>query len=243
MEDQHCLSVQSLSLRTADGFAVQEINFCLKPGEIVALLGSNGAGKSTLLNLIAGVLIPTSGSVLINGQNVHNTPSARSSLGYLPDRPPLYEELTISEQLQFSAELFGVDKKQIPTEIERVTQACELKEQSRKLLARLSKGFRQRVGLAQALIHKPDFLLLDEPTEGLDPAQILHLRELLKEQAANGTGVLMSTHLLQEARALADRVVILHKSKLVKELLAEEFQSDSALETAFTEVLFEGEPA
>lgn len=239
MDNLNCLSVQSLSLNSPNGFVVDDVTITINAGEIVTLLGSNGAGKSTLLNLMAGVLSPSSGEVSLNTKNIHQNPANRKHLGYLPDRPPLYDELTIREQLAFACDLFCVPKSLRTNHIHDVLDSCELNDKANTLISRLSKGYRQRCGLAQTLVHQPNYLLLDEPTEGLDPLQILNLRKQLKSLSTGGTGILMSTHLMQEVRALADRVLIMHKGKLVRELDASEFVTDGALEKHFTDVLFD----
>lgn len=241
MDDSQTLSAQSICLKVADGVAIRDIQLELKRGEVVVLLGVNGAGKSTLLNLMSGVLQPSSGHVTVGELDIHHCFEVRKQLGYLPDRAPLYEELTIREQLEFAAKLFGIPKSQVDKRVEFSLEALDLSHHSRRLISCLSKGYRQRCGIAQSMIHEPAFLLLDEPTEGLDPAQIISLRKLLKIRASEGTGILLSTHLLQEAKALADRILIMHKGKIIKHLHNEDAQ-EGWLEQYFTDLLF-GESA
>ena len=195
------LSVEGIS-RNYDGQkAIENISFEIHRGEVVALLGANGAGKSTTLNIISGNLTPHSGAVRICNHNIATQPKqAKSNLGYLPDTPPLYRELTVREYLQFAARIHGVNKKDVAISVDHAIDVCGLRSVANKLIANLSKGFKQRVGIAQAIVHNPALVILDEPTVGLDPVQMQGIRSLLDELSKNHS-VLLSTHLLAEAEA------------------------------------------
>lgn len=213
---------------------LNDVSLQVQRGEIVVLLGTNGAGKSTLLNLLAGVLSADGGHVLIGEDDVHSQPLSRRQMGYLPDRPPLYDELTIEEQLGFSASLFGIPPAQRQEGVNAAMTLWQLDKRRGQLTGALSKGWRQRCGLAQATLHKPDFLLLDEPGEGLDPQQLMQMRQTLRELAAGGTGILFSTHLLDETRQLADRVLILQDGKIRHEVSGTPLGQTGLLEDLLT---------
>ena len=234
MEDTSALSAKNICYAAGGSALLRGISLNLRAGEIVVLLGTNGAGKSTLLHLLAGVLHPQQGEVLLAGRNVHTEPACRQQLGYLPDRPPLYDELTIEQQLAYAASLFRVPAKQQRKHIDAALEQWQLLPRRKQNTRSLSKGWRQRCGLAQATLHQPAFLLLDEPGEGLDPGQLMHLRESLKEYAQQGMGILLSTHLLEEARHLGDRVLILEEGQIVDELDTNEIQGSDALERHFS---------
>jgi len=215
MTQETLLSVQNLQ-RSFDGNeAVRNLNFEIHRGEVVALLGTNGAGKSTTLNMITGNLKPDAGEVNICGLNVFTKPKqAKTNLGYLPETPPLYRELNVSEYLQFAACLHGVGKAQVQNSIDKALEICGLNTVRKKLIANLSKGFQQRVGIAQAIIHNPALVILDEPTIGLDPVQMQDIRALL-DDLSNNHSVLLSTHMLAEAESTCDRVLIIDKGSLL----------------------------
>lgn len=190
---------------------VKGISFEAKKGEIVGFLGPNGAGKSTTMKILTGFIRPTEGTVLVNGIDVIINPiDAQKSIGYLPEHNPLYLDMYVREYLQFQASLHQVKK----DEIETVIQQVGLSVESHKKIGQLSKGYRQRVGLAAAILHDPEVLILDEPTTGLDPNQLVEIRELIKELGKDKT-VLLSTHIMQEVEAMCDRVIIINKGELV----------------------------
>ena len=190
---------------------VNSISFSAKKGEIVGFLGPNGAGKSTTMKILTGFIQPTEGAVLVNGIDVIVNPiEAQKSIGYLPEHNPLYLDMYVREYLQFQASLHQVKK----DEIEKVIQQVGLSVEAHKKINQLSKGYRQRVGLAAAILHNPEVLILDEPTTGLDPNQLVEIRELIKELGKDKT-VLLSTHIMQEVEAMCHRVIIINKGELV----------------------------
>ena len=197
--------------------AVHELSFHAPEGAIVGLLGQNGAGKTTTLNMLTGYLTPTSGQVLVNGQDMLLDPrSCKRCIGYLPEKPPLYDEMTVRGYLKFVCELKEVRRSDIPAHIRGIMEVCGLSEVSERLVGHLSKGYRQRVGVAQALCGNPPVLVLDEPTVGLDPKQVVEIRELIRELGKNHT-IIFSSHILAEIQQLCQRVVILHRGRLIRE--------------------------
>ncbi len=195
--------------------AVNDITFSVRKGEILGFLGPNGAGKSTTMKMATTYLPPTSGSVLINGIDVIKDPlSVRKIIGYLPEHNPLYLDMYIKEYLEFVASLHGIKGKLLKSKIQDIIAMTGLELEKRKKIGQLSKGYRQRVGLAQAMIHDPEVLILDEPTSGLDPNQIVEIRELIKDFSKQKT-VIFSTHIMQEVQAMCDRVVIIDRGEIV----------------------------
>ncbi len=195
--------------------AVSDMSFVIRRGEVLGFLGPNGAGKTTTMQMLSGNLAPSSGRVLIGGFDMHAAPEkAKAHLGYLPEYPPLYRELTVDEYLDYAAALRRIPRKNRRASRERAKARCGLGDVGRRLTANLSKGFQQRVGLAQAIIHEPDVVILDEPTVGLDPNQIREIRALIRELGRD-RAVILSTHILPEVQASCDRVQIIHKGKLV----------------------------
>ncbi|KKR21879.1 MAG: ABC transporter related protein [Parcubacteria group bacterium GW2011_GWE2_39_37] len=196
---------------------LDHVSFSVKKGEILGFLGPNGAGKSTTMKIITSFWPSTSGSVEIDGINVDKDSLAtRARIGYLPETVPLYDEMTVAEYLKFIAEVRSIEKDEISARIKEVVESCGLKKVLHRPIDELSKGFRQRVGLAQAIIHKPDILILDEPTTGLDPNQIVEIRDLIKKIGQEKT-VIFSTHILSEVSATCDRVIIINNGKIVGE--------------------------
>lgn len=196
---------------------VDHVNFAVKPGELLGFLGPNGAGKSTTMKMITGFLSPTSGTARIKGVDVFKEPkTARERLGYLPENGPLYEEMTVLEFLVFMSDIrnAALGKSDRMKAVERVVEMCQLSNVKHQTIDTLSKGFHQRVGLAQAIIHDPDYLILDEPTDGLDPNQKHEIRQLLKSMAAQ-KGIIMSTHILEEVEAICSRVIIIANGTVV----------------------------
>ncbi|MEZ5083533.1 MAG: gliding motility-associated ABC transporter ATP-binding subunit GldA [Bacteroidales bacterium] len=193
--------------------ALDHVSFTVKPGEIVGLLGPNGAGKSTMMKIITCFIPPTSGEVSVYGHDIYEQSlEVRKRVGYLPENNPLYLDLYVKEYLEFVAGIYKIKNKE--TRIEEMIDITGLEIERNKKIGALSKGFRQRVGLAQALIHDPDVLILDEPTSGLDPNQLIEIRNLIKEIGKEKT-VMLSTHIMQEVEALCDRVIIIDKGKIV----------------------------
>ena len=195
--------------------AVDDISFEVKTGEIVGFLGPNGAGKTTTMKMITGFLAPTSGKIFINDQPVWENPGAVKKItGYLPENNPLYYDMFVTDYLEYVAGLLQMEKGLIPQRVREMVVVCGLDREKHKKIGELSKGFRQRVGLAQALIHDPQILILDEPTTGLDPNQIIEIRNLIKEAGKEKT-VILSTHILPEVEAMSDRILIINEGKIV----------------------------
>ncbi|GGA64498.1 gliding motility-associated ABC transporter ATP-binding subunit GldA [Flavobacterium palustre] len=205
------IEVKNISKSYGDQKALDNISFSIKKGEIVGFLGPNGAGKSTLMKILTTYLASDEGTALVNGQDVNTNPKAvQLSIGYLPEHNPLYLDLYVREYLAFNADVYKIAK----SRIEEVIQLTGLSAESHKKIAELSKGYRQRVGLANALLHNPDVLILDEPTTGLDPNQLLEIRNLIKNAGKDKT-VFLSTHIMQEVEAICDRVIIINNGKIV----------------------------
>jgi ABC-2 type transport system ATP-binding protein len=207
------VQVRGLSHRYADQQVLTDLDFDLPTGQITVFLGRNGAGKSTALAVLAGILCPDQGEVSIDGRNPWNDPACRRAIGYLPEHPPLYPQLDVSEHLQFAARLHGLPADRVDPAVEQAIERFELGTVRRRLAGRLSKGFQQRLGLALALVHQPNLVLLDEPGNGLDPVQLSRLRELIQEQRDRVT-VLFSTHMLNEALSVADQLLVLCDGRL-----------------------------
>lgn len=209
------LRARKLSCRYGARVAVDALDLDLHPGEVLGLLGPNGAGKSTTLQMLSGNLAPSAGSVEICGVDVSEQPeAAKAHLGYLPEIPPLYRELAVSEFLRFAARLHRVPKADVEVAVRQALQRCGLDDVAQRLISNLSKGYRQRVGIAQATVHNPSVIILDEPTAGLDPLQIREIRELIGELGRTHS-VILSTHILAEAETLCDQVLILHQGRTV----------------------------
>lgn len=215
MENDILIKVEHLSRRYGDTLAVKNLSFEVKRGEVLGFLGPNGAGKSTTMQMITGNLAPTAGAVTINGIDMLEKPKeAKRALGFLPEQPPLYRELTVDEYLVYCARLNRIDKGQIASAVDYAKQRCGLTHMSKRLINNLSKGYQQRVGIAQAIIHSPDVVILDEPTVGLDPIQIREIRQLIRDIGTEHS-VILSTHILPEVQATCDRVQIINQGELV----------------------------
>ncbi len=209
------IEVKDLVKRYSKNTAVDHLNFHVQKGQIYGFLGPNGAGKSTTMNMMTGYLAPTEGQILINGYDVAEEPmEARKCIGYLPEIPPLYPDMTVLEYLRFAAELKQVPKNERSMEIERVMDETRIKDMENRLIRHLSKGYKQRVGLAQALLGDPEVLILDEPMVGLDPKQIIEIRELIRGLGKKHT-VILSSHILSEISSICDHVLIISNGKLV----------------------------
>jgi len=205
------IEVNNISKSYGAQKALDAISFSIQKGEIVGFLGPNGAGKSTLMKILTTYLLADEGSALVNGNDVStNTKAVQFSIGYLPEHNPLYLDLYIREYLAFNADVYKVNK----SRIQEVIQLTGLSTESHKKISQLSKGYRQRVGLANALLHNPDVLILDEPTTGLDPNQLIEIRNVIKNVGKDKT-VFLSTHIMQEVEAICDRVIIIDKGKIV----------------------------
>lgn len=209
------IQVENLVKKYGNHLAVDHLSFTIEKGKIYGFLGPNGAGKSTTMNIMTGYLGATEGTVKINGHDILKEPEvAKRSIGYLPEIPPLYTEMTVEEYLQFAAELKKIPKDQRDAQIEKVVQMAKLEEVKNRLIQNLSKGYRQRVGLAQAILGFPEIIILDEPTVGLDPKQIIEIRELIRNLAKQHT-VILSSHILAEVREVCDYILIIANGKLV----------------------------
>ena len=220
------IEAKNLVRRYGDFAAVDDVSFTIGHGEVVGLLGHNGAGKTTIMKILTGFIEPSAGAVTVNGTQVQADPLAvQTQIGYLPENLPLYPELTVCEYLSYAAQLRGLKESEaVPAAI----AATWLEDKALDPIHTLSRGFKQRVGVAQAILHKPAFLILDEPTNGLDPNQIQHMRSLIQELARDAT-VILSTHIMQEVNAICDRALILRSGRLVVDEQLEELRKSNAL--------------
>lgn len=209
------IKVENLTKKYGTQRAVDNISFEVKEGEILGFLGPNGAGKTTTMKIITCYMAPSDGDVTVDGLSIHENPDLiKKKIGYLPESNPLYYDMPVLEYLEFVAELQGVPKDQIKKRIVEMVRVCGLNVEKHKKIGELSKGYKQRVGLAQAMIHDPDILILDEPTTGLDPNQIVEIRKLIRELGREKT-VILSTHILPEVEATCDRILIINNGKIV----------------------------
>lgn len=209
------IEVTNLTKKYGDHIAVDHLSFRVEKGQIYGFLGPNGAGKSTTMNIITGYLAATEGTVTIDGKDVQKDPEeAKRSIGYLPELPPLYVDMTVREYLDFVAELKKVPKKERKQQIDEVMEMTQITDMQQRLIRNLSKGYRQRVGLAQAILGYPEVIILDEPTVGLDPKQIIEIRDLIRKLGENHT-VILSSHILSEVSAVCDHIMIIAHGKLV----------------------------
>ena len=210
------IEANKLSKSYGTTVALKEITFNCKKGDLIGLLGANGAGKSTLIKVLAGVIFPSDGDALLSGCSIRNQRQlAQSNIGYLPESPSGYDELTVSEFLAFSAASHGLKKQNLKDAVARISYDLELESFLHKQLVKLSKGLRQRAWLAQALVHNPKILFLDEPTDGLDPIQKISIRKYIKFISKEKT-IIMSTHILEEAEAICEKILIINRGKLIK---------------------------
>src|SRR5215472_7465382 len=209
------IKVEGLTKRYARNIAVDHISFEIQKGQIVGFLGPNGAGKTTTMRMLTCFMPPTDGTAEVAGYDVIEKPmEVKKRIGYLPETPPVYPEMEVIEYLDFVGRIKGIDKSSLPKRIDDVMERCAVADVRNKEIGKLSKGYRQRVGLAQAILHNPDVLILDEPTAGLDPHQIIETRDLIKSLAGNHT-IILSTHILPEVEQTCERVIIIAKGKLV----------------------------
>ena len=208
------IDIQNVSRRYGSVQALKNVSLKVEKGSVLGLLGQNGAGKTTLLNILTGYLAPTEGRALIGGFDTLMEPAqARRHLGYLPEQPPLYDEMTVREYLRFAAEMRGVEKRAIAAHVDEVMELTGLTEMRSRMIGHLSKGYRQRAGMAQALCGDPEVLVLDEPTVGLDPKQITEIRALIR-QLSRGRTIVFSSHILSEVQQLCSHVVILERGEI-----------------------------
>jgi ABC-2 type transport system ATP-binding protein len=211
--------------------AVEDLTFSIKKGEVVAFLGPNGAGKSTTMKMLTGFLAPSSGSAKVCGMEVAgNRDAVANRIGYLPENGPLYEEMTPLGLLNFFGDARGIDNSTKASRIEKVVGQCALETVLNKPIGKLSRGFRQRVGMANVLLHEPDVLIMDEPTAGLDPNQVLEVRKTIK---GLGKTILLSTHILQEVPEVADRIILIHQGRLIFEGTPDELKGETSLDQWF----------
>ncbi len=228
------IEVKNLIKRYGDHIAVDNLSFKVEKGQIYGFLGPNGAGKSTTMNIITGYLSSTEGTVIINGHDILEEPEeAKKSIGYLPEIPPLYPEMTVKEYLKFVADLKQVPKSEKNKMISDIMKDTKIENVSGRLIKNLSKGYRQRVGIAQAIVGYPEVLILDEPTVGLDPKQIIEIRDLIRNLSKNHT-IILSSHIMQEISAVCDHILIIYKGKLLAcdtpENLSKEYAGDNVLD-------------
>ena len=208
------IEVKNLTRYYGTRRAINNISFQIEKGEVVGFLGPNGAGKSTTMNIISCILAASSGSAKINGfDTFEKSLEIRKIIGYLPETPPLYSDMIVSDYLNFAAGVRGVDTKTISSSVDRVIEKCSLKDVGHRIIGRLSKGYQQRVGLAQAMVHDPEILILDEPTIGLDPIQIIEIRKLIQELTAEHT-IILSSHILPEINQICKRVIIINDGEI-----------------------------
>ena len=209
------IEVNHLTKQYGDHIAVDDLSFTIEKGHIYGFLGPNGAGKSTTMNIMTGCLSATKGDVKIGGYDIFSQPlEAKKLIGYLPEIPPVYIDNTPEEYLRFVAEAKGMAKAEIPAEVERVMAVTQITHMRRRLIKHLSKGYRQRVGIAEAMVGDPEVIILDEPTVGLDPMQIIEIRELIKTLGENHT-VILSSHILSEVQAVCEKVIIINHGKMI----------------------------
>ena len=235
--EETIVKVDHLSHRYSVQWAIRDINFEVPKHGIYGLLGSNGAGKSTTMNIMCGVLRQSEGDVYIKGISMSKNPvEAKRHIGFLPQNPPLHMDLTVTEYLEYCAALRYIPDRETPQAVKKVLERCGISHFSKRLLRNLSGGYQQRVGIAQAIIHNPDFVVLDEPTNGLDPNQILDVRHLIKEIAEEHT-VLISTHILSEVQAVCDHIRMIEQGRLVFAGTVEEFDNYIVPDSLFVSLM------
>jgi len=233
---EHTIEVKGLSKHYGNFAAVNDVSFTVPRGQVAAFLGPNGAGKSTTMKLITGYLSPTAGSVRMAGFDIETQRrEAVEHIGYLPENGPLYEEMTPSSFLRYVGRARGIGGSRLKSRLEFVVNQCALDEVWHKAIRKLSRGFRQRVGMAQALLHDPDILILDEPTSGLDPNQLVGVRQLIRDLGREKT-ILLSTHILQEVEAVCSRVILIHEGRIVFDGSLEEMHAENTLDERFHEL-------
>src|ERR1039457_6153073 len=228
------IEVKNLTKAYGNFVAVRDVSFKAENGSILGFLGPNGAGKTTTMRIITGYMPATAGTVLIDGLDIFSQSlEARRKIGYLPENPPLYPDMRVEAYLRFVAKLRGVSRAKMEPALEHVLEVCGLADMSHRICGQLSKGYRQRVGLAQALIHDPPVLVLDEPTIGLDPRQIHEIRGLIKQMATAERTVVLSTHILPEVSQICDKVVIINEGRVALEQKISAMPAGTSLEEVF----------
>jgi ABC-2 type transport system ATP-binding protein len=233
------IEVESLTKRYGDFTAIKNVSFRVNKGEIVGFLGPNGAGKTTTMRIITGFLPATEGNVSVSGHDVFKDGmKAKKKIGYLPEHPPLYTDMGVEEYLRFVAKIKGVQRSQRANAIGRVIEKCGLRDVRNVIINKLSKGYKQRVGLAQAMVHDPEVLILDEPTIGLDPKQIIEIRQLIRSLAGDHT-IILSTHILPEVTMVCQRVLIIDQGRIVADDSLEKLTTAMSLENVFVKLTTE----
>lgn len=216
------IEVNGLSKNYGDVQALRDVTFTVGKGQIVGFLGANGAGKTTTMDILCGCLGPDQGQVKISGFDIVDNPiEAKQRLGYLPDEPPIYNEMLVEDYIAYAARLNRVPRSELKKQIDDTVSTLSLGDVRKRMIGNLSKGYRQRVALAQAIVHNPDVLVLDEPTEGLDPNQIVHIRELIRSLGGRHT-IILSSHILSEVQNTCDHIIIIHKGSIVEQGTYEE---------------------
>jgi ABC-2 type transport system ATP-binding protein len=235
------IKIEKLTKKYGYHKAVDDISFEVKTGEILGFLGPNGAGKTTTMKIITNYLNCEEGDVIIGGKSIRdNADDLKKHIGYLPESNPLYHDMPVIDYLEFCADLQGVEKSKVPDRVREMVKVCGLNAEKHKKIGELSKGFRQRVGLAQAMIHDPAILILDEPTTGLDPNQIVEIRKLIRELGREKT-VILSTHILPEVEATCDRIMIINNGKIVADGTAETLRKQAQGQEILTIKIEDGE--
>ncbi len=229
------IEVEGISKRYGEVEAVCDVSFGVQRGEVVGFLGPNGAGKTTTMRMITGFLPPSAGRIVVAGHDLESEPlAARRSIGYLPETPPLYPEMRVADFVRYVAALKDVPRPDRAEKVEKALRACALSDVGRKVIGTLSKGYRQRVGLAQAIVHEPEVLVLDEPTAGLDPIQIAEIRQLIRDLAEErGRTVILSTHILPEVEAICRRVLLISYGRIRVDGPLDEVRGAGTLEDVF----------
>ena len=229
------IEAKGITKRYGDLVAVDDVSFRVEKGEVVGFLGPNGAGKTTTMRILTGFMPPTDGTAEIAGFDIFEEPlAARRSVGYLPETLPLYPEMTVTSYLNYVAKIHDVPRRKRRDGVDRALERCGLTEVRARVIGDLSKGFRQRVGLAQAIVHEPGLLIFDEPTSGLDPIQIVEIRNLIRELAdTGGRTVILSTHILPEVEAICRRVLLISQGRIRLDGSLEEVRGDETLEDVF----------
>ena len=239
-KDKTLISVNDPSRFYGQKCAIENVSFDAHRGEILGLLGPNGAGKSTTMQIICGVIAASNGSVNISGHDIQDSPKyAKQNIGFLPEQLPLYNDLNVNEYLYYAAKLRGIEKANLKDVVTSTKKRCGLENTGSRLIQNLSKGYKQRVGIAQAIIHAPSIIILDEPTSGLDPKQILEIRKLMRELSKNHS-IILSTHILSEVEAVCDRVLIINEGNIVLDrYLKELLTNKNSLESIFMQLTSE----
>ncbi len=236
-EHQFAIEINNVSRVFAEHIAVCDLNLQIPHNQVIGLLGLNGAGKSTSLQMLAGTLAPSIGNIKILGQDIQqHAEKVKKDIGYLPEVPPVYKEQTVDDYLNFICTLYSVEKSQTSELVQKAKEQCGLTEISTRRIGNLSKGYQQRIGIAQAIVHQPKIVILDEPTVGLDPQQLISMREMVRGLAQHST-VIFSSHILSEVCAVADRIVMLHEGKLVHDGPND---NQKNLEDLFSQIILKG---